>query len=407
MANDIPWLASRIRSPVVFGFAVILGIYEGVDIASVGLAMSRMTRELGLNAAQGGYCASAGMLGLAIGAAFGGRLADLFGRRSMMLSAILLLGIFSIATALAWDFYSLSAARLFTGLGLGGLMPILITLTNATAAPSFRSTAISIWMASGGAGSALAALVSLHPNWRVVFYFGGAGPILLIPLMLRFLPNDLGDCELVRLDKNRAPSLMQTLFGCGRMTGTLLIWVLAFLISLISYIMLNWLPTLLVQNGASEAQSHSAMLFYSLGVIVGNVVSGTIMDRGFSRASYFLGYLGAAACIAGLALGIGGVALLPLAGATAIFIFGAQLVTFSLTPTLYPAEVRATGVGAMVAVGRSGSVTGPLLVGLLLYSGVSASTVLLSLVPVCLISLVISLALDRYFPIAEAVSARN
>lgn len=392
MADKTPWLASRIHSPLVFVFALVLGVFEGVDIASVGLAMSRMTKDLGLNSAQGGYCASVGMLGLAIGAAFGGRLADLFGRRSIMLAAVLLLGIFSIATALAWDFYSLMAARLFTGLGLGGLMPILITLTNASAAPRFRSTAISIWMASGGAGSALAALVSLHPDWRVVFYFGGAGPILLLPLMLRFLPKDLVDRDLVRPDDHRPLSVAQTLFGSGRLVGTLLIWVLAFLISLISYIMLSWLPTLLVQNGASEAQSHSAMIFYSLGVIAGNIASGAIMDRGFPRATYLVGYLGATACIAGLASGLGGMALLPLAGATAFFIFGAQLVTFSLTPMLYPAEVRATGVGAMVAVARSGSVVGPLLVGVLLHSGLTASTVLLGLIPVCLISPVLGLA---------------
>lgn len=404
MAGKSPWLASRLHSPIIFAFAVILGVFEGIDIVSVGLAMSRMTKELGLNAAEGGYCASAGMLGLAIGAAFGGRLSDIFGRRQMMFASIALLGLFSIATAHAWDFRSLLAARLFTGLGLGGLMPILIALTNAAAVPAFRSTAISIWMASGTAGSAIAALVSLHPDWRTLFYFGSAGPIILIPLMALFLPKNLDDNDLADNRGDDPLSLSETLFGTSRFTGTLLVWVLAFLISLISYIMINWLPTLLVQTGASETESRTAMMLYSLGGIVGNIASGIMLDRGSPRAGYVLGYIGASACIAGFALGITDAVLYPLVGATAFFIFAAQLVTFSITPTLYPSEVRATGIGAMVSVGRSGSVLGPLLVGLLMHSGLSANAILLGLVPVCLLSLVLGLLLVRYLP---AIATRS
>ncbi|MCB1476768.1 MAG: MFS transporter [Rhodobiaceae bacterium] len=395
------WLSSRIHAPMPFAFTAILGTFEGVDIASVGLAMSRMTNDLGLDAAQGGYCASASMLGLTVGAAFGGRLADIFGRRLMMFVSIMLLGLFSIASAHAWDFQSMFIARFCTGLGLGGLMPILIALAGASAQPHFRSTAISILMASGGIGSALAAIVSLHPDWRTVFYFGGAGPVILIPLMLAFLPAAATDCDISRHEGASRISLSEALFGSGRLPGTLLAWSLAFLISLVSYIMINWLPTLLIQTGATAAQSNLAMMLYSVGVIVGNIVSGAIVDRGSPRAAYLIGYLGASACIAGLALGVAGAALYPLAGATAFFIFGAQLVTFSLTPMLYPAVVRATGIGAMVAAGRSGSVIGPLMVGLLLHSGLSASAVLLGLIPICLLSPMLGIALVRSLSVTE------
>lgn len=394
-------LATRIHAPVPFAFTVILGTFEGVDIASIGLAMSRMTNDLGLDAAQGGYCASASMLGLTVGAAFGGRLADIFGRRLMMFVSIALLGLFSIASAHAWDFQSMFIARLCTGLGMGGLMPILIALAGASAQPHFRSTAISILMASGGIGSALAAIVSLHPDWRTVFYFGGVGPVVLIPLMLVFLSSSATEGEIPHREGTRRMSLSEVLFGSSRLPGTLLAWTLAFLISLVSYIMINWLPTLLVEKGATAAQSNLAMMIYSVGVIVGNIVSGAIVDRGSPRAAYLIGYLGASACIAGLAVGVTGVALYPLAGATAFFIFGAQLVTFSLTPMLYPAAVRASGIGAMVAAGRSGSVIGPLLVGLLLQSGLSAGAVLLGLIPICLLSPVLGMAVVRSLPATE------
>lgn len=393
MTDENGWLASRIHAPVPFAFTLILGIFEGVDLASVGLAMSRMTSELALNAAEGGYCASASMLGLAVGAAFGGRLADICGRRLIMFVSIILLGAFSIASAHAWDFPSMLVARLGAGLGMGALMPILFALANAAAATRFRSTAIGLVMASGGVGSGLAAVVSLHPDWRTIFYFGGVGPIFMVPLMVFFLPKDVTDGERSHGDKDGTLSLYETLFGSGRLSGTLLIWILAFFISLVSYIMINWLPTLLVQKGATEAESHSAMILYSIGIIVGNIVSGAILDRRSPRTPYMIGYLGTSFCIAGLALGLGETWLYALAGATAFFIFGAQLVTFSLTPVHYPASVRATGIGAMVSAGRSGSVVGPLLVGLLLHSGLSASAVLLGLIPVCVFSLVLGLVL--------------
>jgi nitrate/nitrite transporter NarK len=111
-----------------------------------------------------------------------------------------------------------------------------------------------------------------------------------------------------------------------------------------------------------------------------------VLDRGYPRAGYAIAYGGAAACIAGLALLDGSGGLYLLSGATAFFIFGAQLITFSLAPAYYPQESTGTGTGAMVSIGRLGSVLGPLIVGLLLHSGLGADTVLLSLVPICLLS---------------------
>ncbi len=389
------WITSRIHAPVPFALTILLGTFEGIDIASIGVAMSRMTRELGLNAAQGGYCASAGMLGLAVGAAIGGRLADLLGRRLMMIVSILFLGVFSIASAHAWNFESMFVARLCAGLGMGSLMPILIALANASASERFRSTAISIMMASGGIGSGLAASVSQHPDWRAVFYVGGAGPIIVIPLILIFLPRGSTEHGVQMGRAHRPLSIIDTLFHPDRRIGTFIIWALAFLISLVSYVMLNWLPTLLIQKGATESESHSAMIFYALGVIAGNILSGAVLDRGFRKASYVITYFGAGACITGLAvIGSSGVLFL-LAGVTALFIFGAQLITFSLTPIFYPPTARATGIGAMVSAGRLGSVVGPVIVGLLLHSGLSAETVLLSLVPVCLLSPLLGIAFVR------------
>jgi AAHS family 3-hydroxyphenylpropionic acid transporter len=64
-----------------------------------------------------------------------------------------------------------------------------------------------------------------------------------------------------------------------------------------------------------------------------------------------------------------------------LFIIGAQLILFALAPLYYPFAMRGTGVGAAVAVGRSGSVVGPLIAGALLAHGKDSASVLLAIVP--------------------------
>jgi AAHS family 3-hydroxyphenylpropionic acid transporter len=64
-----------------------------------------------------------------------------------------------------------------------------------------------------------------------------------------------------------------------------------------------------------------------------------------------------------------------------VFIIGAQLILFALAPLYYGRAVRGTGVGAAVAIGRLGTVVGPIFAGVLLAGGGSSAAVLLAIVP--------------------------
>ncbi|SEJ80407.1 MFS transporter, AAHS family, 3-hydroxyphenylpropionic acid transporter [Sphingobium sp. AP50] len=388
-------ITSRLKAPRLLFFAVILGIFEGTDIASMGMTLSRISRALDLNPTQSGLCASASMAGLMVGALIGGRLADIRGRRSVMISSIALMGVFSIATALSWSFTSLFAFRLCTGLGMGGLMPLLIAMANDSAHSSFRSTAISIVLASGPIGGFVAALVAAHPDWRMLFLFGGIGPMLVMPLVLAYLPVAIFDPGTRLSAPKRRSSLVRTYFADGRTSGTLLIWAIAFATAIVVFVTLNWLPSLLVRQGISEAQTSKVMLAFSLGGIIGNIVAGVMMDRGSSAALYALGYIGAGLCLSGIAIAPAGAGIYVLAAGINFFILGALLVTYSLAPIHYPVNVRASGIGGMIAAGRLGSVFGPVLAGQLLQAGFAPQTVLLALLPALGVSLVFGLGLER------------
>ena len=383
----------RINGARLFATLLMLGIFDGMDISSMGQTLTRLSAALGLSSWQIGVCASASTLGLAIGAAFGGRLSDRFGRGAVVYVTVLLFGICSVATAGAWDFRSLWVLRLITGLGLGGLMPVLVAIASDTASIRFRSTAIGLVMASGGLGGMLAGLVALHPKWQTVFIVGGLGPVAVLPLLPSFgTARNKGDDV---ASHNRLP-VATVLFGSGRAGGTLAIWSIAFCTSLVSYVMINWLPSLLVRQGLGERYSHLVTIVYAAGGIVGNVTAGRLMDRGAGRLAYALGYIGAGMGLLGLsAVGAAPAGIIACAFGVNLAILCAQLVTISLAASYYPAQARATGVGAMLAAGRIGSVVGPALIGALLGGGVTASHALQSLIPGLAVSLVLALVFER------------
>ncbi|MGQ7031990.1 aldehyde dehydrogenase family protein, partial [Escherichia coli] len=122
---------------------------------------------------QMGWIFSAGILGLLPGALVGGMLADRYGRKRILIGSVALFGLFSLATAIAWDFPSLVFARLMTGVGLGAALPNLIALTSEAAGPRFRGTAVSLMYCGVPIGAALAATL----GFAGAFLSRGAGRV--------------------------------------------------------------------------------------------------------------------------------------------------------------------------------------------------------------------------------------
>ncbi|MPW11820.1 MFS transporter, partial [Paraburkholderia sp. CNPSo 3155] len=176
---------------LTIGLCLIVALLEGVDLQSTGLAAPRMAREFHLAVAQMGWAFSIGASGLLPGAAIGGRLADRLGRKRVLMWSVALFGLFSLATAQVWDLNSLLAARFLTGLGLGAAMPNLIALCSEAAPPHQRNTAVGAMYCGMPFGAALAAVVGIispgDEGWRHIFYVGGFGPLLVLPLLALFM----------------------------------------------------------------------------------------------------------------------------------------------------------------------------------------------------------------------------
>ena len=149
--------SSSTRLMLTIGLCFLVALMEGLDLQAAGIAAGGIAQAFALDKMQMGWIFSAGILGLLPGALVGGMLADRYGRKRILISSVALFGLFSLATAIAWDFPSLVFARLITGVGLGAALPNLIALTSEAAGPRFRGTAVSLMYCGVPIGAALAA----------------------------------------------------------------------------------------------------------------------------------------------------------------------------------------------------------------------------------------------------------
>ncbi|MGF6660902.1 AAHS family 3-hydroxyphenylpropionic acid transporter [Paraburkholderia atlantica] len=387
---------------LTLGLCFLVAVLEGIDLQSTGVAAPRMAHEFGLSVGQLGLAFSAGMLGLLPGAMIGGRLADRIGRKRVLMISMAVFGIFSIATAQVWSFESLLIARLLTGIGLGGAMPNLIALSSEAVDPRHRNTAVSVMYCGMPVGGALAALIAVlsagATAWRHIFYVGGVGPLLIIPLLIALLPESrefaAESRESTKADKPLL-STREVLFGEGRAAATIGIWISFFCTLIVLYFLLNWLPSLTVGRGMSRSQAGIAQIFFNVGSVIGVLGIGLLMDRFRQGLSVTAVY----ACIVGALVALSQVASIETLSVAVLFagmgVVGAQSMLYALSAASYPTSVRGTGVGAAVAVGRVGSIVGPAAAGQLLSMGKSSALVIGASVPVTIIAAITALLVIR------------
>ena len=373
---------------VVVILCCMVAAFEGVDLQAPGLTIPVLGPLFHMSAAQKGLFLSISTFGMICGAAIGGRASDLIGRKWVLISAVSVFGALTIATAFSTSVRMLLVARFLTGLGLGGALPNVIALVTENVSAERRSTAVGFLYASLPLGGALASLIATFASavtqWPVVYLVGGIAPLVLVPLLALTLRASGPPAKTASLPASR---FFPALFGEGRASRTLLLWLSFFLALLTMYLLLGWLPSLMGSRGLSRPQASLVQMAFNACGAMGSVLTGLALDRTrrtrvvglvFAASLASIGYLVGAPGVLAYAV-IGGA----LVGAT---VSGTQMVLYDLAPSLYPSKIRGTGVGSAVAVGRLGSAFGPLLAGLLVGLGRGPSEVLMSLLPVLAVS---------------------
>ncbi|ARV39748.1 MFS transporter [Klebsiella pneumoniae] len=213
-------------------------------------------------------------------------------------------------------------------------------------------------------------LADRHGRKRILL-----GSVLLIPLLMRWLP------ESQAFQRAEVSVPLRTLFAPGQAAATLLLWLGYFFTLLVVYMLINWLPMLLVGQGFRASQAAGVMFSLQIGAACGTLLLGALMDKLTPLRMSLLIYSGILASL--LALGsASSLTGMLLAGFVAgLFATGGQSVLYALAPLFYPAAIRATGVGTAVAVGRLGAMSGPLLAGKMLALGTGTVGVMAASAP--------------------------
>lgn len=374
-----------VNLPFVIAICFLVMLGEGFDTQAIGVAAPQMMPQLGIPPALKGAIFGIGQWGVAIGALVGGYMADRWNRRGTLFASIVIFGGTTLAMAYAWDYSSLMAMRLVAGLGLGAAIPSVIAIAIDLAPPGKRVGTVATIMAGLPLGGALAAAVAatvMHEvGWRIIFYIGGALPLLAL-LALPLLP--VRDASQVGAAKSR-PTLSM-IFVRQSPVFTLTMWVVYFITLLLVYLLLLWLPTMMVDQGVPEPRADFLSLVFNLGAVAGNVLLGRVTDKlGYGRVvpTIYLGLIAAATIVAfadSYALYVAGFTLL------GFLLLGGQNCLNGILPSFYPPEARSLSLGSAVGVGRVGSIVGPLYAGFAFASGHSVQIVLRSMVGLTIVA---------------------
>jgi MFS transporter, AAHS family, 3-hydroxyphenylpropionic acid transporter len=378
---------SQLKTSAIMPITIcfIISCLEGFGLQAAGIAAPKLASELAMTAKLLGIFFAIATLGIIIGSSLGGRLSDRIGRKPVLLASVAIFGAASIVCGLTHDITVLLTARLVIGFGLGAALPNLIAIAAASAAPHRRNqtvTFIHSGLAVGIAAAALFAWLLPSDAWRAVFVTGGLAPLVVLPLIWLFVAEPAMKTE-------TAPkvSVKQALFGEGRGALTLMLWLAFIFALLIAAVMVYWLPTLMVASGLTPHDAFAVQIGFGVAGAVGSLLTGALMDR-FSRQGGILGIFGLTA-VAYLIMSAGSsafVVAVSMGAVIGVLTSAAQACVYALAPAVYPETFRGTGVGAAVAVGRVGTVLGPLFAGALVAVGYSSSIVLASMIPVAIVA---------------------
>ncbi|WP_294943518.1 MFS transporter [uncultured Microbacterium sp.] len=381
---------------------------DAMDVGLVSFVLTALIAQWSLTGEQASWIASAGFVGMAVGASLGGLLADRFGRRSVFAVTLLVYGLATGASALAGGLAALIALRVIVGLGLGAELPVASTYVSEVAPARMRGRLIVILEAFWALGWTAAALIGFFvipasaDGWRWAFALGAIPAIyaLIVRWSLPESPRWLArrgrhrEADAVTRTFESSPALQGTprrhapvgtaagaqladrglraLWSGEFRVRTGALWIVWFCVNFSYYGAFIWMPTILFAQGYGLVKSFGFTLIITLAQLPGYAVAAWLIEAWGRRVtlSVFLAGSAVAALFFGTASTEG--VIIAAGMALSFFNLGAWGALYAVTPENYPTSLRATGAGWAAGVGRIASIVAPLSVPPLLATGGAA-----------------------------------
>ena len=374
-----------------------VAFFEGFDLQAPGIAAKGIAATFGLDQVQMGYVFSLGVFGMLFGAFFGGRVADYLGQKKVLILSIAIFGIFMSLSALAPNVEILYIARFFTGLGLGAAMPTMISVVGDEATDANRGKLNSLMYCGLPVGAIFAAGLGIFfkdISWHTLFLIGGITPLILIPFMWKILKDKSTEQKIIADES--VPAMTEILFKNGVYKQTLPLWISFFFTLMVNYILISWLPNLLMEQGLEKQQAFMIMLIFQVGAVIGTLGLGYLLDRLKLWQMAIIIYTGLFIAVL-ILFTTKSIPLLIFAGLIGgIFSTGGQSILYGISPIFYSPMGKVTGVGSAISLGRLGAMTGPLLTGKILALGLGTTGILMVSAPGIVLSAIAVTALSAY-----------
>ncbi|WNC73954.1 MFS transporter [Thalassotalea psychrophila] len=398
----------KIRQWYVVAICIGILALDGYDVLAIAFAAPGMTAEWGLSKTVLGIILPLELVGMALGSIFMGALADTYGRRPIMLSGLVILTVGMAVAGMSPNVWVLGISRVFTGIGIGGL------LAAATATSSDycnnKNRALAVTLVAGGfafgvyLGATFLAPLLKQYDWRITFYLGAVLSLVFIPLVYALVPETVSFLErkqpkgaLAHIQKimqrlghsapaalkpieahNAEPVGVKNLFK-GGMLATTIILIFAYFGNIGTYYyFVKWLPTIVSDLGHSASEATTVLGVISLGGVVGSIGMGVISRFVPIKMLMIVCLICAAIGVASFPYFTDTLASMKQIGFfTGTFIFAAISGFFGLFATSFPSSLLGSGSGLVLGLGRGGAVLGPMIPGFLFAAGLPLTNVAL------------------------------
>lgn len=395
---------------LVVGLCMFFNLLDGFDITAMAVVANAVSGELSLTPDRLGWIFSFALAGMMMGAMFLAPVSDLIGRRKLIIFSLMLVGVSILLTANATTLAEFIVLRFLSGVGAGAMLACQATLAAEYSPEKYRVLSVAAVTSGYPMGAIFTAVFAniIMPDygWRGMFWFGGAATLtmglvawLLIPESLKYLlvkrpANALQRVNriLAKLKKDQIMALpelagreersrqglvatIRKLLAAEHRGVTLTLWAAFFLSFATLYFLMSWIPKLMEDSGFDKQVGRQAFLLFNLGGVIGVYFMGFLSTR-YKLTNVVFVLLSASAVGMVIFAALPGTldVLMPVIFLIGLLQQGGFTGLYGAAVKSYPTNMRSTGIGWAIGLGRSGAVAGPAIAGYLIAAGLDMSS---------------------------------